>query len=299
MFNNKFILILISMIFIIVISYLFSYYLKFNNEKNVSKFAIMAIFKDEEQYIEEWLNYHINQGISHFYLYCNDPNISKYNFEPYKNYVTLINWTDKINNGSHTIQRQAYYDCVNNYSKNHDFIMMLDIDEFLVNNQKDKTVIDFLNTIDKNNTKALKIPRYNFGSNGHKTKPKGGVIKNYNMRENICSSYKTIANTEYIDTTKMFYGVHDFNFINKNGKIYNDNFSYIYTGFPNGCTNETINETQLVINHYYTKSFEEYIKRCNLWINGGVNTIGFRKNCETEFNEKNYNQIEDNIINNK
>lgn len=262
----------------------------FSNHKKY-KLCIMAIFKNEEEYLEEWLVHHINQGVSKFYLYCNDENINKENINKYDylnkydNYIKLIQWTDKINKGPATIQRQAYTDCVQNYNNEYDFIMMLDIDEFLVHTEKDKKVIDFINSLEENwqKIKAIKVQRFDFGSNGHIEKPNGKVMDNYKKHENICSSYKTIANSNFIDINKNFYGVHDFNFVNKKGKIYNDYFTYEHTGFPNGCTKEIQNEIPLIINHYYTKSYNEYIKRCKLWENGGVNTIGYRENCKVLF----------------
>lgn len=283
------ILYMYCILFLIIIIFIF-YFIQ-NTQENFSnnkyKLCIMAIFKNEEEYLEEWLQHHINQGINHFYLYCNDENIKKYNFlEKYKDKITLIPWTNKINKGSQTIQRQAYTHCVQTHNEEYDYIMMLDIDEFLVHLEKDKKIIDFMDSLDYENTKAIKVQRYDFGSNGHIKKPEGKVIDNYTKHENICSSYKTIANSQYVDITKNFYGVHDFNFINKEGKIYNDYFSYKYTGFPNSCKEEIINEIPIVINHYYTKSYDEYMKRCKLWENGGINTVGYRKDCETLFYDR-------------
>ena len=54
------------------------------SDKN--RLSIMAIFKNEELYLEEWLQYHIKEGINHFYLYSNDKNMEKYNFlDKYQN----------------------------------------------------------------------------------------------------------------------------------------------------------------------------------------------------------------------
>ncbi len=279
-------------LYIIIIALLLFFIIVKNNNNNTENFnnkyklCVMAIFKNEEEYLEEWIQHHINQGISHFYLYCNDEKIEKYNYlNKYEKYITLIQWINKVNKGSETIQRQAYTHCIQNYNNEYEYIMMLDIDEFIVHQEKEKKVIDFINNIDKK-TKAIKVQRYNFGSDGHIKKPNGKVVDNYKKHENICSSYKTIANSNYIDINKKFYGVHDFNFINKEGKIYNEYFSYKYTGFPNGCDLESINEIPLVINHYYTKSYDEYIKRCEMWKNGGVNTVGYREKCEELFSEK-------------
>lgn len=295
-------LIIITIIVILLCAmYLFNkvdllYYEEINEnfeEHHLTKLCIMAIFKNEQDYIQEWLQHHVDQGIYHFYLYCNDLNINRYDFTKYNKYITLIPWVDKVNNGAETIQRQAYTHCVQNYSKKCDYIMMLDIDEFLVNKQPNEKVINFINLLNKDTTAAIKVQRYNFGSNGHKTKPNGSVVNNYTMREKICSSYKTIANTKFIDTSKNFYGVHDFNFLNKQGKIYNNYFTYEITGYPNGCDSTNINEIPLVINHYYTKSYDEYIDRCHMWKDGGVNNIGFRQNCEQQFEERDINEASD------
>jgi hypothetical protein len=265
----------------------------YENFEKVKKYnlCIMAIFKNEENYLEEWLTHHINQGISHFYLFSNDEKMYNYPYlDSYKDYITLINWTDKKNNGEETIQRQAYNYCTLNYSKECNYLMMLDIDEFCVPLNQNK-VIDVINSLDKN-TKAIKVQRYDFGNNGHNTKPIGSVKDNYTKHEKICSSYKTIANTNYIDTTKKFYGVHDFPFLNKEGKVYNEYFDYKYKGYPNSCNITDKNEIPLVINHYYTKSYEEYLNRCKLWETGGVNNVGYRKNCENLFKERNKNEVD-------
>ena len=261
------------LILIIYILFLFysNFFIKFK-----FKFVIMAIFKDEEHYIEEWLIHHINQGVQHFYLYCNDPFPLKYNniFNKFSHKITLIPWVDKFNNGVKTIQKQAYTHCIQSFYEQFHFIMMLDIDEFIVNINKNDTVIDFLNTLDYN-TEALKVQRFNFDSNGHVIKPHGNVMDNYTNSEKICSSYKTIANIHFVNKHLFFFGVHDFNLINK-GKIYNKYLNYSYNGFPNKCSSISVNEIPLVINHYYSKSDQENNKRKLLWINGGVNPINYR-----------------------
>lgn len=255
-------------------------------------FSIMAIFKNENEYMEEWLDLHISQGIDHFYLYSNDENMVNYKFLDKYTCITLIPWTNVKNDENGTIQKKAYYHCVQNYSNETQYLMMVDIDEFLTPTKQNIRVIDFINSIDPKTTKAIKIQRYDFGSNGHIKKPTGKVTDNYLKHETICSSYKTIANTDFINKNVRFYGVHDFVFLNKPGKIYNAYFDYKYTGFPNGCNKNNINEVPIVLNHYYTKSYEEYMTRCNMWKDGGVNNINYRKNCEKLFHEKNKNETD-------
>lgn len=257
------------------------------------KLCIMAIFKNEHEYLKEWLNHHLNQGISHFYLYSNDDMMHNYPYvDNYKDYITMIPWVNKQNNGSDTIQRQAYTHCVQNYCNDCQYLMMLDIDEFMISIIPNVKVIDIIDSLNAADTKAIKVQRYNFGSNGHIHKPLGNVMDNYKRHENICSSYKTIANTSYIDKSQKFYGVHDFPFLDKPGKTYNDYFTYAHNGYPNGCNETNKNEIPLVINHYFTKSYEEYLKRCELWKTGGVNTVGYRKDCKKTFKENDKNDVE-------
>lgn len=265
--------------------------------------SIMTIFKNESDYMEEWIEHHINQGFNHIYMYCNDSDIQKYPFllnNKYIKYITLIDWTNKINNGPNTIQRQAYTHCVQNYSHETQFLLMLDLDEFVVftgpvslNPSPNLTVSDYIDSLKSNwkTIKAFKIQRYDFGSNGHITKPSGPIMSNYKTHEKICSSYKTMANTDFINKAMGFYGVHDFNFINKLGKIFNDYFGYHETGFPNSCKKDSVNEIPLVINHYYTKSYEEYLARCKLWESGGINPIGHRTDCENKFVSRDVNEV--------
>ena len=303
MTNFEYIILILTVIILLIFSIsiikITEYCVAFNNPKisikktdeisNKYNLVIVAIFKNEEDYLEEWLQHHIDQGISHFYLYNNDPKIEKYTYlDKYKDYITMTNWIDKVNKVGETIQMQAYSHCVKNFNEEYKFIMVLDIDEFLVSTDDKLTAIQIFNKLNQN-LKAVKVERYDYGSDGHIIKPSGKVVDNYFLHEKICSSYKTIANSEYINTNAKFYGVHDFPLYNNDAKIYNKHFSYEYTGFPQGCIlfPNIKSEVNLRIKHYFTKSYDEYIKRCSLWQNGGVHNTFYRKNCEATFIEKN------------
>lgn len=270
----------------------------FKSEPKKYNLAIMAIFKNEQDYMEEWLDHHITQGFEQIYLYCNDPNIHlyKYLLKPeYKFKIQLVNWINKKNNGIDTIQRQAYTHCVQTYSHQTQFLMMLDLDEFVVPIKSYSTTSEYILSLKPqwNNITAFKIQRYDFGSGGNITKPKTSVMESYKFHEKVCSSFKTLANTDYIDKFSKFWRVHDFNLLsNKSGKIFNSYFGYHETGFPNSCKPNSINEIPLVINHYYTKSYQEYLARCELWGEGGINPIGHRTDCVNKFKSRDVNEVE-------
>ncbi len=301
---TKLIILLILLLIIIITSIILNYLLnKYTKEQFTIKpkkynLAIMAIFKNEQDYMEEWIEHHLSQGFEQIYLYSNDPNIHNYTYlsnPKYIQYIRLIDWVNQKNNGAQTIQRQAYTHCVKNYSSECQFLLMLDLDEFVIPIKSYSKVSDYINSLkpEWNQIKAFKIQRYDFGSNGHISKPFGTVVSNYKSHEKICSSYKTLANTDYINSELDFYGVHDFNLNpNKQGKIFNNYFGYHETGFPNSCKPNSINEIPLVINHYYTKSYEEYLLRCDLWKQGGINPIGHRTDCVNKFKSRDVNEVE-------
>ena len=302
--NNIHILIMILFFLIIIlvgIKYISTTYMHketFKLEPKKYNLSIMAIFKNEQDYMEEWLDYHISQGFNQIYLYCNDPNLNLYPYltnPKYIPYIKLIDWINKQNNGINTIQRQAYTHCVQIYSHETQFLMMLDLDEFVVPIKSYCKVSDYILSLKPqwDNISAFKIQRYDFGSGGHITKPPTLVMDSYKFHETVCSSFKTLSNTDYIDKSIKFWRVHDFNLIpNKSGKIFNSYFSYHETGFPNSCKPESVNEIPLVINHYYTKSYEEYLARCEMWKKGGINPIGHRQDCENKFKSRDVNEIE-------
>ena len=93
--------------------------------------AVCAIFKDEGRYIEEWLDFHLAQGVEHFYLYDNgstDDGLRR--LSPYitRGLVTLIDWPVAFSEGA---QPRAYSHCVAQVKDRVHWLAFIDIDEFL------------------------------------------------------------------------------------------------------------------------------------------------------------------------
>jgi len=260
--------------------------------KRENTLAVCAIFKNENSYLDEWIKFHLNQGIEHFYLYDNnDKTIPR---DSYNSMVTYIPWKNVKCKGSETTQRKAYYDCFINYGYNFNWVLLLDIDEFIFS-PDGESVINILSEYNINNVPYIKIPRYNFGSNNHKIKPDGGVLKNYLLRGRDVSSYKSINNTCYIipkcpkSAHIYMYNCHN-NSINNNLKVNNlkvNNNGWFSSSHPH--------MKKLQINHYITKSKDEYENRRNVWIKTQINPYG-REGRNFEDDNKNNNEIFDNKI---
>ena len=99
--------------------------------------AICLIIRDENEYLEEWLDYHRSIGIDHFFIYDNE---SK---EPVKGNsdVTVKLWTDN----KHASQCRAYLDCCKN-NDDYDYIAFIDTDEFIMLNGY-SNIKDYLQSI--------------------------------------------------------------------------------------------------------------------------------------------------------
>jgi hypothetical protein len=113
------------------------------------KLAVCLIAKNENPYLQEWVEHHRNIGISHFYIYDNK---SSYPIKepPGANDITVIDWPDEL----YGSQSRAYMDCCKRVDAgNYDYIAFIDADEFICI-AKDLTciqdVLRFLTSRDKN-----------------------------------------------------------------------------------------------------------------------------------------------------
>ena len=95
--------------------------------------GICAIFKNEADYIEEWLAFHILQGVGRIILY--DNNSSDDTCQRATSFAKLVDlqivhWPDS-ENGFNCTQRLAYFDGARRLAGLADYVAFVDIDEFV------------------------------------------------------------------------------------------------------------------------------------------------------------------------
>lgn len=273
--------------------------------------VVASIFKNESDYLNEWLSFYISQGVDHFYLYDNNDQEEEQKktqriLKKYKRNVTCIPWTtETARKPVRSLQSEAYHHCVQTQGKNFQWILLADIDEFAFATNSGETLQSVLKKhASDTHTPFVNIPRYNFGSNGHKTKPSGTVVENYTTREASPSSMKTISNIKFIVTDPD----------ERSGSVHH----FLYTTSANGINpkmcvkprrmaklasdRKSKSTVPLQMNHYYTKSYGEFISRCQLWTKAKtkINMAGRRTKCNLkEFKKKNVNQVSDTVLKNK
>ena len=229
-------------------------------EKNLFLYslAVVTIFKDEARYLREWLDYHLLAGVEHFYLYNNDSSDDyKKILAPYveENLVTLTECPGKL------MQYPAYNDALEKFRFECRYMAFIDIDEFILP-KSNRSIVEVVDEIlfAEENAAGLGINWQCFGSNGQITADYSrGVLERFTRRapsdwddsggrgnEHI----KTIANPRRVDYLcnphfAIYFG--PFRAVNENGdKVH-------------GPFNAPVMTDKIVVNHYHTKSNEEYI----------------------------------------
>jgi hypothetical protein len=239
-------------------------------------------FKNENCYLAEWLNYHILVGVEHFYLYDQDGSEeSRVILEPYEKAgkVTRHTWTQfdgtRYDGPTRSYQfnknHLAFSHCARNYRSDSAWMMKIDVDEFLYPPKGHDSLLPYLKSLDYEKVKGLHIGRFNFGDNNHRTKPAGSVLESYIRREAEPSNHKDLANCTFLSNNRLCNSAHWWHYRQlKMGKLIKAN-----------------DVDGIRINHYYTKSLEEYINRQN--VSRG------RKREEAHFIERNRgcNDVED------
>jgi hypothetical protein len=95
--------------------------------------GICAIFKNEADYIEEWLAFHILQGVGNIILYDNNSSDDTCRRATwFAKYVDLqiVHWPDSPN-GFDCTQRLAYFDGARRLTGFADYVAFIDLDEFV------------------------------------------------------------------------------------------------------------------------------------------------------------------------
>ena len=233
---------------------------KYENRKikEMDYLSVVTIMRNEGKYVKEWLDYHILVGVERFYIYDNEStdNLADV-LEPYiKQGIVVYKYFpgDKKNG----IQAQAYMDCIQNYKNETQWLAIIDADEFIVP-MKHNTVPELLK--DYESVPGLSINWLMFDSNGHDKKPRGGVLENY-----------TRCNPDYQGTIiKSIVNPRMVSYPEGHCCRYKDAALAVDENFrpvPHG--NETLfpHTNKIRINHYWTKSKEEYLAkikkpRCN------------------------------------
>jgi len=211
--------------------------------------AICCIVKDEE-YLQEWVEYHAEIAVTHFYIYDNG-SATPVN-ETLKTYidkglVTVIAFPGIV------MQLPAYEHCLKHYGHLCKWIAFIDADEFIVPKTLTGNLPEFL--VDYEPYGGLGVNWLVFGSNGHINKPHDTQLKSYTRRglksNPVNEHVKSIIQPRYVTQTS---GPHHFGYKKKKFSV-NENFNAFTGPFSAHSTNK------IQINHYFLRSEADFIQK--------------------------------------
>lgn len=226
-----------------------------NPDERPIKLAAVMIAKNESEYISEWMAYHKTIGVERVYIYDNDSDDDmKDHLQPYIDEGFVV--YHQIHGNK--MQGIAYTDALHRYGKECKYMAFIDGDEFIATVKKGDKVIDVLDEFFQKHPTAggLAINWAMFGSSHYEEKPDGLMSEKFIWRAEIgkpgTQMIKTILRPE---CTLMWHHPHyaiyrlGWNAQNYQGEIVplNENRLEKYEG--------------LQINHYFTKSKAQWIKR--------------------------------------
>jgi hypothetical protein len=221
------------------------------------RLAVAAIMKNEAPYIKEWIEYHRMMGVEKFYLYDNESSDGvKDLLEPYirSGLVKYIYFPGiGVSN-----QLCAYQDALRRFRNDTEWLAVVDLDEFIVPVSKPK-IIDVVDELraelwsrKRKKLFGVAVHWVQYGYSDHYKKPDGLVIENFRRNDGPVMHMKSIFNPRAAIFTAPL-SVHT--------PIYLD-FGF---GHNERCEKRPweapISADIIRINHYVTKSYEEYAKK--------------------------------------
>lgn len=246
------------------------------------RYSLAACARWETRYIVEWILYHRSIGIEHIYLYCNDDDPADLYekvlpfTEGHNPFVTFLHYSFQ------GLQFQMYFHFIRNYSHETEWMMFLDIDEFIcIRGSNDiATLMDAM----PSGADAIYFNWSSFGCNGHDTRPDGYVLLNYTRREGRATPFtKVFIRSSRVPYEKFFRKktapvMHDYTRLDQDIVAYNvigERLLTYYIDFPDnawtylraGDHSERILATAFIA-HYNIKSNADFQLRVDRGLRG-------------------------------
>jgi hypothetical protein len=248
--------------------------------------CLVAIFKNESSIMKEYIEHYINQGIDKFFMIDNGSD---------DNYLDIIqpyidnNKIELVIDANKYMQIEHYNNYFLEKSKEYDWIIVCDLDEFIYARKEYKTIKEYLLTID-NNISQIVIPWKMFGSNNHIKQPKS-VIKSFIKRaQNIENNFingKSIVRAKNL----LKFDIHTHR-IDNNISISSDN-KILDREFLFNISENILEESYLHLNHYAIQSYEWFM---NIKATRGDVSSKDIDNIRNEYYFKEYDNFSNDII---
>lgn len=251
-------------------------------QSHTGQVAVVAIVKDEAPYLKEWLDYHRLIGVDRFFIYDNDSKDDTVQvLEPYIK-AGIVEYKFFPGSG---MQEKAYFDCARRVAGKVDWLITIDVDEF-VQCLNGYSLVAWLEQLPKY-VSQVEFGWMIYGSNGFVKKPDGMVIENYNRHatNDFLADYKSVVRPDRVVGISF---PHEYQVIgltvDENKKIL---WSYPKCSVPGARPSS---KKKFRVNHYYSKSLVEFQEKSK---RGDASVPNRKPRNISDFKEHDQNQIID------
>lgn len=257
--------IIFNMVFTIIYEYVygFSRIEKAIEKEKMRKFkyelAVVTCSKDEAPYLIEWIEFYRIVGVNKIIFYDNESSDkTKELLEPYIKYG-IVDYYYIKGRGQ---QLSAYNEALINYKNNCRWMAFIDMDEYIIPTDTNCKLLNVINDIvykSKRGAAGVGINWATFGTSGHLKRPKGLITANFLRRADnyhwMNIHIKTICNPRMV---KYYISPHYPLYIRGAYSVEEETGNRQY-----GWGTKQRAYRHLRINHYMTKSAEDFIHKCN------------------------------------
>lgn len=176
------------------------------SEENATRsLAVCAVFRDEAEYLDEWVRFHRSQGVEHFFLYNN---YSSDNFQqvlaPHADYVTVTDWPISFLEGG---QLRAVAHVIERLRGTFRWLAIIDVDEFIFGTMRplaEELALEPYSYADQ-----ILVNTICYGTSGISDYPNGTLLKHLTRRAPLWwrrnSQRKCIVNPHAVERVSLIH----------------------------------------------------------------------------------------------
>jgi hypothetical protein len=230
--------------------------------------AASTIYRDDAEYLPEWIEFHRLVGVERFFLYDNgstDDHREVLAAYVKEGIVTVHDWPKPFlrQSGRPRAIVTAFEHCVGVHAPDARWIAFLDVDEFEFS-PTGAQLPELLREYEQ--FPGVVVNRAEFGPSGHETKPPGLVIESYLQRRPVRpddeTSHKSIVDPRRV---QRCLGAHSF--------VYRDGLPVDEDKRPvdtlRYTTRKPVAWERLRAHHYWSRSEEERRRKAEQWRDAG------------------------------
>jgi glycosyl transferase family 92 len=229
--------------------------------------SVCSMYRNHAEYLREWIEFHRLVGAERFFLYDNrSEDHHREVLAPYLDdgSVVVHDWPNppSVERGVPWGLIAAFDDCLARHRDESRWIAFVDVDEFLFP-ASGQSLPEVLAGYES--WPGVCVSRLDFGTSDHIRRPPGLVVENY-LRRRSYPSGSEVEIKSIIDPTRAVSCFNAHRFIYKDGFAVDENEQPV-VGPP--YVKSIVSTSVLRINHYATKSEEEYGRKQDLWTTAG------------------------------